>query len=34
VVVVIVIAVSLVSLMDWLERKVVFWSEAARARNS
>jgi NitT/TauT family transport system permease protein len=34
VVVVILIAVSLVSLMDWIERKVVFWSEAARARNS
>jgi NitT/TauT family transport system permease protein len=28
------VAVVLVSLMDWLERKVVFWSEAARARNS
>jgi NitT/TauT family transport system permease protein len=34
VLVVIVIAVLLVSLMDWLERKVVFWSEAGRARNS
>lgn len=32
--VVVVIAVVLVSAMDYLERKVVFWSEAARARNS
>lgn len=34
VLVVVFIAVVLVSLMDWLERKVVFWSEAARARNA
>lgn len=32
--VVVVIAVALVSIMDYVERKVVFWSEAARARNS
>jgi NitT/TauT family transport system permease protein len=34
VLVVVVIAVALVSVMDYVERKVVFWSEAARARNS
>jgi NitT/TauT family transport system permease protein len=34
VLVVVLIAVALVSLMDWLERRVVFWSEAGRARNS
>ena len=34
VLVVVVIAVALVSIMDYVERKVVFWSEAARTRNS
>jgi NitT/TauT family transport system permease protein len=34
VLVVVLIAVALVSVMDYVERKVVFWSEAARARNS
>jgi NitT/TauT family transport system permease protein len=32
--VVVVIAVALVSVMDYVERKVVFWSEAARVKNS
>jgi NitT/TauT family transport system permease protein len=32
--VVLTIAVSLVSIMDVLERKVVFWSESERGKNS
>jgi NitT/TauT family transport system permease protein len=34
VIVVVVIAVALVSIMDVIERRVVFWSEESRSRKS